>query len=122
MIDPINPNNLYLAGRFQLTETFEDRSIVRSTDGGFTYSAADAGLPVVIDLVIDPQDPARLYAWTIDGLFVSTDHATSWTLLEGLEAFKTAGILNNLTINPKNPNLLYLWGSSVVEVEIKSTP
>jgi hypothetical protein len=93
--------------------------VVRSTDGGVTYSAADEGLPLVIDLVIDPQDPRRLYAWTIEGLFISTNHATSWTLLEGTDAFQTAGFLVNLRINPKKPNLLYLWGSAVFEVEIK---
>ena len=120
MIDANNPNNLYLAGVFQLTDTFELHGVVRSIDGGLTYSTADEGLPFVIDLVIDPQDPARLYAWTVEGLFISTDHATTWTVLEGLEGFKTAGSLIKLTINPKKPNFLYLWGSSVVEVEITS--
>jgi photosystem II stability/assembly factor-like uncharacterized protein len=120
VIDPINPNNLFLGGNFQLTQgSFEPRTVVRSTDGGVTYSAADEGLPLVIDLVIDPQDPRRLYAWTIEGLFISTNHATSWTLLEGTDAFQTAGFLVNLRINPKKPNLLYLWGSAVFEVEIK---
>jgi photosystem II stability/assembly factor-like uncharacterized protein len=120
VIDPIDPNNLYLAGEFQLTQDiFERHRLVRSTDGGVTYSAAGEGLLSVFDLVIDPQDSGRLYAWTSDGLFISTDQATSWTLLEGAEAFQTAGSLNNLSINPKRPNLLYLKGSTVVEVEIK---
>lgn len=40
-------------------------------------------------------------------------------LLEGVEAFKTAGDVTQLVINLKKPNLLYLLGATVLEVKIK---
>jgi photosystem II stability/assembly factor-like uncharacterized protein len=122
VIDPTNSNNIYLVGRFQLTyQGLENRAIVRSTDGGATYSAADNGLPdnaAIIGIVIDPENPARLYAWTNRGLFMTNDRGTTWTLLEADKTVKAAGYGNTITINPKKPNLLYLGGVAVLEVEI----
>lgn len=50
--------------------------IQRSTDGGATWSAARRGLaPIpVLDLVVDPTDPRRLYAGTLTrGVFTYTE-------------------------------------------------
>jgi photosystem II stability/assembly factor-like uncharacterized protein len=121
-IDLTNSNNIYLAGRFFLTDQdFEDHSLVRSTDGGATYSAADGGLPedtTIIGVVIDPENPAQLYAWTRSGLFMTNDRGNTWTLLEGDKTVRAAGYGNTIAINPKKPNLLYLGGVAVLEVEI----
>ena len=93
-IDPKNPKNVYLAGSFQLNEQdFEIHSVVRSSDGGATYSAADAGLSLGLppeltpaffteDMVIDPQNPARLFLFSNVGLFMTEDGGASWSLLD----------------------------------------
>ena len=122
-IDPMNSNNVYLGGRFFLTDgSTQSHSMVRSTDGGATYTAADAGLPAgifFIGVVIDPQNPARLYAWTRMGLFMTVDRGTTWTLLEGNETVKAAGFGTAIAINPSHPNRLYLAGATILEVEVR---
>jgi photosystem II stability/assembly factor-like uncharacterized protein len=108
-IDPTNSNNLYIyIGR-----------ILRSTDGGASYTPAAVGPSgSVIGFAIDPSDTARLFAWTTQGLFTSLDYGNTWNLLEGNETKKAAGFGHTILINPKKPNLLYLAGTTVLEVEI----
>ena len=121
-IDPQNSQNVYVAGEFLLAPSSLFRYILRSTDGGATFTPADSGLSdtrLVKLLVIDPVNPSRLFAWTWKGLFMSGDNAASWSLLEGSETLLRTGVGTSMAINPKNPNLIYLGGASVLEVEIK---
>jgi photosystem II stability/assembly factor-like uncharacterized protein len=122
-IDPTDSNNVYLAGAFNLVDFSAVHRVVRSTDGGATYAASDAGLTgLPYGMVIDPKRPNRLYAWMTTGLFMTRDRGTTWTLLEGDETVKAAGFFDGRTmvIHPKKPNLLYLSsGSVVLEVEIR---
>jgi photosystem II stability/assembly factor-like uncharacterized protein len=108
-IDPTNSDNIYIY----------IGSILRSTDGGASYTPAAAG-PAgnLIGFVIDPRDTARLFAWTAQGLFMSLDYGNTWNLLEGNETRKAAGFGHTILINPKKPNVLYLAGTTVLEVEI----
>lgn len=120
VVDPINSNNVYLAGSFRLNSpTAAPDFLVRSTDAGATFVAADAGLSnLIIGVVIDPVNPSRLFAWTLDGLFISNDRGGSWTLLEGEETKKAALFGSAIAINPKRPRFIYLAGSTVLEVKI----
>ena len=83
-IDPVDSNTVYLAGYVRLSPTsFAPKRLLRSTDGGRTFVAADAGLSGgVIWVGIDPQDPSRLFACTGAGVFTSVDRAATWTLLK----------------------------------------
>jgi photosystem II stability/assembly factor-like uncharacterized protein len=138
VIDPNDPDTVYLAGIVQLVAPGPcgpggcpppdpNRAVVRSTDGGTTYSPADAGLQDpsvpsgvvrVIGMVIDPRDSRRLYLWTTSGLFRTTDRGTSWTLLEGDQTVRVAGYGNTIAIDPQKPNRLYLAGAAILEVEV----
>ena len=127
-MDPTNTNIVYMGGTFvSLHEvgSFDLVSVMRSSDGGATFAVADAGLesqgfsPGVKELVIDPRDPARLFALTSAGLFMSRDGAASWTHLSNDILDRDDFLLHSLSINPKKPNLLYLAGETVYEVEIK---
>jgi photosystem II stability/assembly factor-like uncharacterized protein len=72
-IDPHNPRNVYAGIR--------SHGILRSTDGGDTWKAADNGLTDVhvTTLGIDPRDPRVIYASTLDGgVLRSADAARSW--------------------------------------------
>lgn len=72
-IDPRNPRNVYAGIR--------SHGILRSTDGGDTWRAADNGLTDVhvTALDIDPRDPRVVYASTLEGgVFRSTDAARRW--------------------------------------------
>lgn len=123
LVDPVSPNNVYVCSsrRGVIEENFTgvEHYFARSTDGGATFNAADAALPGVFDMAFDPQNPARLFAYTQGGLFVTDDRGTSWRLVEGDKTLKAAGANTLMAINPRQPNLIYLAGnSSVLEVEI----
>jgi photosystem II stability/assembly factor-like uncharacterized protein len=61
-IDPLTPTVLYAATRD--TEFFDSTVVYKSTNGGATWNAANAGLTdsSVITLAIDPLTPTTLYA------------------------------------------------------------
>lgn len=127
-VDPTDPNVVYLGG---MLLTIDENgfphftSVMRSTDGGATFAAADVGLeslgfsPGTKELVIDPSNPMRLFALTDAGLFMSRDGAASWTHLSNDILDRNDFPLHSLSINPKKPNLLYLAAETVFEVEIK---
>lgn len=120
VIDPLNPNNVYVGGGFALGD-LGDHLVLRSTDGGMTFVPADNGLEGnFLALAVDPLNPARLFAWTEDGLFMTVNRGAEWTLLDNSESMRRARTFGtSIAVNPKNPNLIYLAGASVLEVEIK---
>jgi photosystem II stability/assembly factor-like uncharacterized protein len=59
--------------------------LFRSLDGGATFRRACEGMFVECDvraLAVHPDDPARLYLGSEQGLYVSTDGADNWTRLD----------------------------------------
>ncbi len=81
--------------------------VYKSTDSGESWSPANTGL--IIDtspvlLVIDPSNPATLYAGTGGGVFKSTDGGASWSPANnGLNS----AYVTTLTIDPSKPATLY---------------
>ncbi len=77
----------------------------RSHDGGTTWERVTVGPPTevggVIEVVYDPADPARLYARTYSGLFLSTDDGRSWRRL----AFAGSWV-SRLYVDPQVPTRL----------------
>jgi photosystem II stability/assembly factor-like uncharacterized protein len=71
VIDPQDSDTLYCGGE----------GVVRSTDGGASWTAVGSGLAgSVRSLAIDPRDPTALYAGTSGGLFViNVGRSTSQT-------------------------------------------
>lgn len=68
-VDPSNAQRVYIAG----VRAF------RSTDGGATFSAMATEIHCDWHtIVIDPRNPAQLYAGTDGGIFTSTDGGSSW--------------------------------------------
>ena len=68
-VDPTNASRMYIAG----VRAF------RSVDGGTTWTAM--GTEIHCDwhtLVIDPQNPKKLYAGTDGGIYVSNDGGDTW--------------------------------------------
>src|SRR5438445_759813 len=60
------------------------QGLLRSTDGGTTWSLAAAPTfagTFFYRLVVDPLDGRRLFAATVHGLFGSTDAGANWTQL-----------------------------------------
>ena len=99
-IDPLTPSILY-AGT--------DGGVFKSTDGGGSWSAINAGLVEyngfqVWDLVIDPLTPSIIYAGMGGGVFKSTNAGESWS------AAGNVLMVNNvscLLIDPVSTSTLY---------------
>lgn len=105
-IDPQQPATLYAGTIHCLQEVAEDR-FLKSEDGGRTWRLAGRGLPepAVWALVVDPQNPRRLYAGEA-GVYVSSDGGDSFQPMNrGLPADTFAA---RLIVDPRNPSVLYL--------------
>jgi len=126
VINPSNPDTVYVAALGHLYTENAERGVYKTTDGGIMWTkvldvVADSRAIGVVDLVMDPADPETLYAasydrlrkpWTFQlggpgsGIHKSTDGGRTWTkLANGLPG----GVLGRigLTISPKNPKTLY---------------
>jgi photosystem II stability/assembly factor-like uncharacterized protein len=118
-INPQDSRIVYVAGSLNVGGV--GKVVLRSTDGGVTFTPSDAGLTTgqVFDIGIDPVEPTRLFAVCPAGLFKTEDGGTNWSLLDpGGETFLRQP--DKLAINPRKPKLLYLGGSSLLEVEIRN--
>ena len=131
VIDPKNPNIVYVAATGNLWNSSEDRGVYKTSDGGKTWEKvlfvnADTGCA---DLAIDPQDPNILYAsmWQFrrkpyfftsggpgSGLHKSTDGGKSWRKLsKGFPEGELGRIA--IAIAPSKGSVLY------ANVEAKKT-
>ena len=74
-IDPITPQNVYLAG---------PDGLFRSPDGGLTWEAIGVQVSSQpLALTLDPRHPAQLFALFANGtLLRSEDSGTTWVTLE----------------------------------------
>jgi photosystem II stability/assembly factor-like uncharacterized protein len=123
VIDPRNPDVVYVAAVGRLWGPHKERGLFKTTDGGRTWTNTkfiddDTGFT---DVAIDPSDPSVLYAaayqrrrtpWGFSGggpgsgLFKTTDGARTWTrLTNGLPAGDLGRI--GLDIYRKNPSVVY---------------
>jgi photosystem II stability/assembly factor-like uncharacterized protein len=111
LVDPRNPNRLFVAVLGHPYGPSPERGVFRSTDGGQSwqkvlYKDEHTG---AIDLASDPRNPETVYAvlWQAQqgpwengafsgpnsGLFKSTDGGTTWNLLTGgLPTFAQGGL------------------------------
>jgi photosystem II stability/assembly factor-like uncharacterized protein len=126
VVDPKDPNIVYVAALGKLYAENEERGVYKTIDGGKTWTKS---LDVKIDgraigaceLVIDPKNPKILYAaaydkerrpWTFNlggpgsGIYKTVDAGRTWTkLTTGLPGGMIGRI--GLDIYPKNPLILY---------------
>jgi len=123
VIDPRNPDVVYVAALGHLWGPNRERGLFKTTDGGRTWTNTkfideNTGF---VDVVMDPTNPRVLYAaayqrrrtpWGFDGggpgsgLYKTTDAGRTWTKLAGgLPAGDTGRI--GLAIYARNPNVVY---------------
>ena len=100
IVDPKNPNIVFVAALGHAYGTNEERGIFRSTDGGATWQKVlyKDNKTGAIDIVFDPHNANTLFAslweiyrtpWSLNsggpgsGLYKSTDGGSTWKHLEG---------------------------------------
>ena len=125
LIDPRNPNRVFVAALGKLYTPGGQRGVFRSDDGGNTWDLVLAGendLTGFVDLVFQPGNPDVLYAaawervrrpWNFveggDGsaIWKSTDGGDTWDRLGGgFPRDEFVGRIG-LAVTPSNPSVLY---------------
>lgn len=123
VIDPTNPDIVYIAAVGHLWGANSERGLFKTSDGGKTWNKVlfindDTG---VTDVAIDPQSPTTLYAaayerrrtvWGFNGggpgsgIYKSTDGGVTWTKLS--TNLPTGDIGRTaVAVYRKNPNIVY---------------
>jgi photosystem II stability/assembly factor-like uncharacterized protein len=125
LVDPRNPDIVFVAALGHAYGANSERGVYRSTDGGAVwqkvlYKSEDIG---AIDLAFDPQNSRTIYAalwntrrppWSIyppsygpgSGIFKSTDGGDTWQQLTvGLPTERVGRI--GIALAPTNSNLIY---------------
>jgi photosystem II stability/assembly factor-like uncharacterized protein len=124
VIDPTNPETVYVAALGHLWGPNPERGLYKTTDGGNSWSKVlfidqDTG---VVDVVINPRSSNTLYAasyqrrrtaWGFNGggpgsaIYKTSDGGRSWKrLTEGLPEDSNSGRIG-LAIYEKKPNIIY---------------
>jgi photosystem II stability/assembly factor-like uncharacterized protein len=131
LVDPRDPNRVFVAALGHPYGPNDERGVFRSTDGGLNwekvlYKDANTG---AIDLEFDPTNPQKIYAvlwasrrppWTTggaynapgSGLYKSVDGGSTWSqLTDGLPSGVDLGRIG-LAIAPTDPKRMYAWVQS----------
>jgi len=80
-----------------------NEGILVTEDRGRSWSKRNNGIPLpgtIVNIAIDPQNAAILYAIRNGDLYKSTDRGLSWAMIK-------KSVSMGLIINPKNPDIIY---------------
>lgn len=122
VVDPTNPNTVYVAAYGPVWSDGGDRGVYKSTDGGETWTCVKSVSQYTgcNNLVMDPRDPKVLYAafhqrqrkvFTYVGggpesaVYKSVDGGASWKKLDGLPGGDVGRI--GIDVSPVNPDYVY---------------
>ncbi len=123
IVDPSEPNTIFVAAYGPVWKEGGDRGVYKSTDGGTTWICVKSVSQYTgcNDLVMDPRNPKVLYAafhqrmrkvFTYIGggpetaVYKTTDGGTTWKKLEGGLPGGDLGRIA-LGLSPANPDVLY---------------
>jgi len=129
VVDPANPNRVYVAALGHVYDANPERGLYRSTDGGTTwkkilFNKNDPNNVGAIDVALDPKNSRVMYAslwatrrppWAVyapsnmpgGGLYKSTDGGDNWKpLTRGLPDDQFVGKIG-IAVAPSNPNRLW---------------
>lgn len=108
-VHPENPQIIYLAtGDGNAADTYSF-GLVKSTDGGESWSPTNLGFEIeaqirCTDLIMDLENPDKLYVTSSQGLFVTADGGNTWS--QPLNEF-----MRDVVIHPGNSDIVYATGT-----------
>ncbi len=122
VVDPTDPNIVYVAAYGPVWSDGGDRGVYKSTDGGETWNNVKSvsAYTGCNNLIMDPRNPKVLYAafhqrqrkvYTYIGggpesaVYKTTDGGATWKKLDGLPGGEVGRI--GIDISPVNPDVLY---------------
>ncbi len=109
VIDPINPDTMYIATGDGDGGATYSIGVLKSTDGGLNWNTTGLSYQVslgfrIYKLVMSPANHKVLIASSTFGIFRSTDAGESWNLIIN-------NSIRDLEFNPSNPNIIYAAGT-----------
>jgi photosystem II stability/assembly factor-like uncharacterized protein len=103
----VNVYFLAIAPKNSTLYAITSQGIVKSVDGGESWSNASSGLTGDANsLAINPIDPTTLYAATATGIFKSADAGRNWNAV-GSGSSPATQIFDSLVIDPITPCTIY---------------
>ncbi|MEQ8478011.1 hypothetical protein [Fulvivirga sp.] len=125
VIDPLNPNTVYVGAIGSPWGEHPERGVFKTTDGGETWTKVlfVDNKTGAADLVMDPTNPNKLFAamwehrrkpWTFtsggpgSGLYVTVDGGENWKKLTEDDGFPKGDLGRiGVAVAPSNPNRVY---------------
>lgn len=109
VIDPEDPDRLYASGKLgegSCEAPGRTCPVFRSEDAGTTWECAAPPVSVIEKVVIDPTEPARIFAVHLSGgVWISEDRGNTWNKLKSPRRAK--GYVE-LAVDPSDSRRLYL--------------
>jgi hypothetical protein len=126
IVDPTDPNIVYVAALGHAWNSNPERGVYKSTDGGATWQlvkfvSEKAGF---VDLVMDAKDHNTLYGASWErvrgpyflksggpgsGLWKTTDAGATWREIRGGGFPETVKGRIGIALSPSNPQIIYTW-------------
>jgi len=104
-IDPTTSSTIYLGTGDRDHYDAPGISVLKSTNSGSTWSAANSGMgtsSIVSKLLINPSNATILLAATSSGIWRSTNSAGSWK-----QTSSNGNFYKDMVFKPHNPNIVY---------------
>ncbi|MFN8274451.1 MAG: T9SS type A sorting domain-containing protein [Flavobacteriaceae bacterium] len=130
IINPVDPNIMYVGAMGLLYRQSNDRGVYKSTDGGLTWTQTlfISDKTGVIDMAINPQNPNIIYAATWErtrtpenrvyggstsNVYKSTDGGLTWSLLTNVLPNTNNKGRISIDISNSNPDILMVTYTNI---------